>query len=99
MCANCAKKQILVQNFEISIGDTLNLIKELMKSEVEFIVDKARIRSPKSEVFRLWCDNSKIAKATGFNPEIDINEGLKRTIDWISKAENLKRYKSEIYNV
>jgi NAD dependent epimerase/dehydratase len=86
-------------NFEISIGDTLNLIKELMKSEVEFIVDKVRIRSPKSEVFRLWCDNSKIAKATGFNPEIDINEGLKRTIDWISKAENLKRYKSEIYNV
>ena len=86
-------------NFEISIGDTLKLIKELMKSDVEFIVDKARLRPSKSEVFRLWCDNSKIAKHTGFKPEIDLHEGLKITIDWMTQAENLKRYKSKIYNV
>jgi NAD dependent epimerase/dehydratase len=86
-------------NFEISIGDTLNLIKELMNSDVEFIVDKDRIRPSKSEVFRLWCDNSKIEELTGFKPQINIREGLQKTIDWITQPNHLKHYKSEIYNV
>lgn len=86
-------------NFEISVGDTLNIIKELMDGDVEFITDQQRIRPEKSEVFRLWCDNTKIEKLTGFKPETDIRQGLQKTIDWITKPENLKRYKSEIYNV
>ena len=86
-------------NFEISIGDTFNLIKELMTSDVKFIIDKQRIRPEKSEVFRLWCDNEKIRRLTGFKSQIDIKEGLKRTIDWVTQPNNLKNYKSEIYNV
>ncbi len=86
-------------NFEISIGDTLNIIKELMDSDVKFIVDNQRIRPEKSEVFRLWCDNSKIEKLTGFKSEVDIRQGLQRTIDWITQPHNLSNYKSEIYNV
>jgi nucleoside-diphosphate-sugar epimerase len=86
-------------NSEISIGDTLNLIKELMGSDVEFVIDKDRIRPSKSEVFRLWCDNSKIEKLTGFKSKINIRDGLYRTIDWIVQPNNLKKYKSEIYNV
>ena len=86
-------------NFEISIGDTLNIIKELMDSDVKFIVDNQRIRPEKSEVFRLWCDNSKIEKLTGFKPEVGIRQGLQKTIDWITQPHNLRNYKSEIYNV
>jgi len=86
-------------NFEISIGDTLNIIKELMDSDVKFIVDSQRIRPEKSEVFRLWCDNSKIERLTGFKSQVGIREGLQRTIDWIVQSDNLKNYKSEIYNV
>ena len=86
-------------NFEISIGDTLNLIKELMDSDVEFITDELRIRPGKSEVFRLWCDNTKIESLTGFKPKVDIREGLKRTIDWFIKSDNLKKYKADIYNL
>jgi len=86
-------------NFEISIGDTLNLVKELMNSDVEFVVDENRIRPSKSEVFRLWCDNSKIKELTGFKPQVNIKEGLQKTIDWITQPDNLKKYKSEIYNV
>ena len=86
-------------NFEISIGDTLNIIKELMDSDVKFIVDSQRIRPEKSEVFRLWCDNSKIERLTGFKSQVGIREGLQRTINWIVQSDNLKNYKSEIYNV
>lgn len=86
-------------NFEISVGDTLNKIKEIMKSDVEFITDEQRLRPEKSEVFRLWCDNSKIHELTGFAPEYSIDQGLKATIDWFTKPENLSKYKADIYNV
>lgn len=86
-------------NFEISVGDTLQLIKELMHSDVEFITDEQRIRPEKSEVFRLWCDNSRIRELTGFEPQFDIRQGLQRTIDWMTQPDNLAKYKAHIYNV
>jgi len=86
-------------NFEISVGDTLSLIRELMNSDVEFLADKQRLRPGKSEVFRLWCDNTKIRELTGFEPKYSIREGLKATVDWFARPENLAKYKTAIYNV
>jgi NAD dependent epimerase/dehydratase len=86
-------------NFEISVGDTLNLIRKLMNSDVEFLTDEQRLRPNKSEVFRLWCDNTKIRELTGFEPKYDISSGLKETIDWITLPGNLAKYKADIYNV
>ena len=86
-------------NSEISIGSTLELIKELMKSDIRLVTDKERLRPEKSEVFRLCSDNTKIQQLTGFKPQIDIREGLQRTIDWFTNPKNLKHYKAEIYNV
>ena len=86
-------------NSEISIGSTLDLIKELMKSDIRFVTDKERLRPEKSEVFRLCCDNTKIQQLTGFKPQVDISEGLQRTIDWFTQPNHLKHYKAEIYNV
>lgn len=86
-------------NFEISIGDTLQLIRKLMNSDIEFITDEQRVRPGKSEVFRLWCDNSKIYSLTGFKPRYGISEGLESTIAWITRPENLAKYKADIYNV
>lgn len=86
-------------NSEISVGDALNIIKNIMHSDVEFIVDDQRLRPEKSEVNRLWCDNTKIKALTGFESMININEGLQRTVDWFLNPENLKKYKSGIYNV
>lgn len=86
-------------NFEISVGDTLSLIRELMQSDVEFLTDEQRLRPGKSEVFRLWCDNTKIQGLTGFKPQYDIRAGLQATIDWFIRPENLAKYKTDIYNV
>jgi len=86
-------------NFEISVRDTLEHIKRLMNSDVEFITDEQRLRPAKSEVFRLWCDNTKIHELTGFKPEMDIEAGLAKTIEWFLNPENLKKYKTGLYNV
>ena len=86
-------------NFEISIRETLDLIKDIMHSEVYFVSDEQRIRPKKSEVFRLWCDNTKIKSFTGFEPKYGIREGLEKTVEWFVKPENLAKYKAGMYNV
>ena len=86
-------------NSEISIAETLNIIKELMQSEVNFVTDEKRLRPKNSEVFRLYCDNTKIKKITGYKPKITIQDGLQRTINWFTLPKNLRHYKAEIYNV
>lgn len=86
-------------NFEISVGEVASLIKLEMKSDIEIITDAKRIRPKKSEVTRLWCDNQKIKKLTGFKPNFDIASGLKETINWFQQPLNLAKYKSDIYNI
>lgn len=86
-------------NYEISVGDTLKLIRKIMNSDVEFVSDTQRIRPKNSEVNRLWCDNTKIKRLTGFSPKFSIEDGLKETIAWFSNPDNLKKYKTDIYNV
>ncbi len=86
-------------SYEISIMDTLNKIRNIMGSDARIVCDSQRIRPQNSEVFRLWCDNAKIKKLTGFLPEYDIDTGLKNTIEWFTQGDNLKKYKVGIYNV
>lgn len=93
------KEVNIASNFEISMKDTLELIKKIMKSDVEFITDEQRIRPGKSEVFRLWGDNTLIKELTGFEPQYDIEKGLRETCEWFANPENLKKYKANIYNL
>lgn len=86
-------------NAEISIMDTLELIKDITGSDVEFMLDKQRVRPEKSEVFRLWCDNGKIQALTGWEPRHTLREGLEKTVEWFSDPRNLAKYKPGIYNI
>ncbi len=86
-------------NSEISMGDTFNLIRDLMKSDVQWSVDEQRLRPEQSEVNRLWCDNTKIRALTGYEPQFSLAQGLQKTIDWFTDDKNLAKYKTGIYNV
>lgn len=89
----------IASNYEISVSETLNMIRELMNSDVVFLEDEQRLRPGKSEVFRLWGDNSLIRELTGFAPRHDIRAGLQKTIDWFTVPANLAKYKTGLYNV
>ena len=86
-------------NAEISIGETLALIGELMNTDPQIFKDNQRLRPENSEVFRLWCDNTKIRDLTGFEPEYTLRDGLARTIEWFRDPANLAKYKPHIYNL
>lgn len=90
-------------NYEISIGDTARTIAQLMDREVEFVSDEQRLRPAGSEVERLWASNERAAALTGWKPEYagieGFRRGLRETIDWFTRAENLRRYKADVYNI
>ena len=86
-------------NTEISIEELVSKIKVLMGSNVEIKKDPKRKRPKNSEVFRLVCDNQKINDLVSYKPSITIDEGLKKTIDWLLIPSNLEKYKADIYNV
>ena len=83
---------------EISMADVLKTIASLMEADVKWIRDPQRMRPSKSEVRRLLGDNSLITRLTGWHPEINLEEGLAKTIEWICRPENLAKYKPGIYN-
>jgi dTDP-glucose 4,6-dehydratase len=87
----------LGSNREISIGDLVKLIGDIMNVELNIEIDENRLRPGKSEVERLLCSSEKVFELTGWEPGISLEEGLAKTVTWIKK--NLKSYKPEIYNV
>lgn len=90
-------------NFEISIGDTVRLISTLMGKELQVETDGERIRPSKSEVERLWADNSKAYDLLGWKPKFSgidgFTRGLTETIAWFTDPKNTSSYKASIYNI
>ncbi len=78
--------------------ETLETIARIMNSDVRYVVDPQRLRPSKSEVFRLCGDNRKIQSLTGWHPQVTLEEGLRRTIEWFLNPANLAKYKAGIYN-
>ena len=90
-------------NFEISIEDSVNIIANILNKDIFIDTDENRIRPDKSEVERLWCDNSKAKELYGWKPKFagieGFTNGLTSTIDWFSNKDNLSKYKADIYNI
>jgi len=86
-------------NREISISELFRLIAEIMSSDARIETDLERLRPAESEVQRLRCNGEKLRDASGFRPEIPLREGLRRTVDWFQKPNNLRRYKGSLFNV
>jgi nucleoside-diphosphate-sugar epimerase len=84
-------------NEEISIGDLVELISEVLDEDINIITEDQRVRPEASEVDRLRCDNSKIIASTNWRPGYTLAEGLKETADWLE--EHISEYKPDIYNV
>lgn len=84
---------------EISIGDLAQKLIGIIHPEAKIVSDDIRLRPEKSEVERLLGSNLKIRKLTNWQQQYSLDEGLKITSEWFSKPENLRQYKSDIYNI
>jgi NAD dependent epimerase/dehydratase len=82
---------------EISIGDLVMLIGQLMGVQPVIESDQARLRPGKSEVERLLAENSLARQVLGWEPRITLEDGLAQTIDWMTQHH--AKYRADIYNV
>ena len=82
---------------EISIGELAGEIINQINPKARIICDEQRLRPDKSEVNRLLGCNSKIKELTGWTQQYTFEQGIGETIDWI--AQNMDKYKADIYNV
>ena len=93
----------LGSNFEVSIGQTVELIAKLMGKDVNILTDNKRVRPSQSEVERLWASNEKALHLLDWQPIYSgldgFQKGLSHTIEWFTQAQNLQGYKSHIYNI
>jgi dTDP-glucose 4,6-dehydratase len=79
----------LGSSMEIEVQALAEEIIALIGKPVRIVTDASRLRPEKSEVQRLISDNRLAQKRLGWVPEVELQEGLRRTIDWISCHLNL----------
>jgi NAD dependent epimerase/dehydratase len=82
---------------EISIADVAGQVFAAIGKEVPIILAEERVRPCGSEVDRLCAAVEKARTRLGWAATVPFEEGLRRTVDWISGS--LDAYKSTIYNV
>ena len=74
---------------EIKISTLADNIIEIIGSSANVEIDPKRLRPKDSEVFRLLSDNSKAFQLLGWEPKTTIEQGLKKTIEWITNHLDL----------
>src|SRR5206468_2170092 len=82
---------------EVSIGEVVERVFRLLGRDVPVTVSHDRLRPEDSEVERLLADTSKARTLLGWEPRVDLEEGLLRTIEWFRGS--LDAYKPSLYNV
>lgn len=68
---------------ETSIAEVLRLAGELLGRPLRVVRDAERLRPAASEVARLCCDPEPARRVLGVSARIPLEEGLRRTLDWL----------------
>jgi dTDP-glucose 4,6-dehydratase len=82
---------------EMSIGSLVDLIAQLVGCELSVERESQRVRPEMSEVGRLVADNGLARQLLGWEPRVNLEEGLKRTISWFE--DNMGKYSPEFYAI
>jgi dTDP-glucose 4,6-dehydratase len=82
---------------EVSIREIVRIAGEIVGRELTVESDQQRVRPKASEVSRLLSDSSKASKLAGWRTEVPLEEGLRRTAEWI--REHMELYRPREYAV
>lgn len=80
---------------EWSIGQTAEMLMDIVGNKVPVITEEARMRPAGSEVNRLLADNRLIHSLTGWRSAVPFRDGLAKTVDWIRR--NLDKFDAHRY--
>ncbi|WP_018860009.1 NAD-dependent 4,6-dehydratase LegB [Rhizobium sp. 42MFCr.1] len=99
-CEDAIGKEVnIATGTEVSVGEIAQTLVAQINPDAIIATDEERLRPEASEVFRLIGDNRLIKSLTAWEASYDIEAGLRDTVEWFRKPENLNRYKAWLYNV
>jgi dTDP-glucose 4,6-dehydratase len=82
---------------DISIRKLVDEIRSILGKPLEIQLDPQRLRPEKSEVNRLISDNRRAKDILDWSPQVNLREGLSRTIEWV--ADHLDYYQTKQYHI
>jgi dTDP-glucose 4,6-dehydratase len=78
---------------EVTIREVVQKVGEITGRELLVETDEQRLRPGKSEVTRLLSDSSKAERLAGWRADTRLDEGLRRTVEWVRAHPELFRPK------
>lgn len=82
---------------EISIQDLAELVAGILGRPINIETDKERVRPAGSEVERLLADNTLARTVLGWEPTVDLGDGVRRTLEWV--ATHSERFRNATYAI
>jgi dTDP-glucose 4,6-dehydratase len=82
---------------DVSIGELVDLVGEVLGKELTVELDPTRVRPPKSEVVRLISSPSLAAELAGWTPSVSLRDGVVRTAEWIER--HVDRFRADEYAI
>lgn len=76
----------------VTIGQLAQQIARLMDKELDIVLDPNRLRPSRTEVQRVIADTTKARELLGWTTRVDLDEGLRRTIEWIEAGGYATRH-------
>lgn len=80
---------------DVSVGDLVDTVAELLGRELTVVQDPERVRPAGSEVMRLISSPALAAELMGWSPRVNLREGLAQTIQWVERSR--ERFRTEHY--
>ncbi|GAB4099799.1 SDR family NAD(P)-dependent oxidoreductase [Sinomonas halotolerans] len=69
---------------DVSIGDLVEMAAKVTGSNAEVVTEDVRVRPEASEVMHLLSDPAQALRELGWAPTVGLEEGLRRTAEWIA---------------
>jgi dTDP-glucose 4,6-dehydratase len=82
-------------NHDVSVGEIVETVGRVLGKELKVTEDPDRVRPANSEVMRLISSPALAKELLGWEPTVPLDEGLRRTIEWIEGSR--ERFRTEQY--
>ena len=81
----------------VTIGELAGMIIAQVNPKARIVSEKKRVRPENSEVMKLICDNRLARDLAGWEPKIQLDEGISMTVEWMK--DHAGSYKTGMYTV
>lgn len=71
---------------DVTIRHVVEIVGQILGKTLTIQEDPKRLRPRTSEVLRLRSDNRRMVELSGWRPQVTLEDGIRRTIDWIGRS-------------